>query len=450
MNLITLRSARAPAALVTGSALLLTLWGPTLAHAATYPTPTAFVVMSTTSASASLDWKKVTGASGYRVRYATSSTMADARGVPFKYSNGVITGLRPGTRYWFRIAVAAQSGTGTAQSAYTKSPYPSASTDATPPAITGGAYALDVATFNISGILNDTYRNDPWADRKDKVAQELLGQAPNNQMARAPDVVALQEANTTKKLASGLTQYTDLVATLNGHATGTDHYAAIDPSIQSLSTRIAYNDHTLALVRAGALKWTAQERVVDGDRYLAWGVFRVRSTGAQFFFASAHLETASESVRRQQWQQLIAQVPYLAGGLPVVLGGDFNSPRGAASGTLVNPTGSVMLPKMKPAGFGDLVGQQGRGNYYLTTSRAEHSVNGNFNSLNKYVRELAHYTNPDIVGQDVDYLFASNNLEVRDWQMVFDEARTGTDEYSLMGTIPSDHNLVRARIVLPG
>lgn len=450
MTRTTLRARLAPGVLVTSLALALTLWSPLSAQASSTAIPPGLVVTGVTTTSAALDWKKVTGASGYRVRYATSSTMAGSKAVTFKYSNGTVPGLRPGTKYWFRIAAAARNGTGALQSGYTRAPYPTGTTVANDPPPSGGGYDLAVASFNISGILNDTSKNAPWADRKDKVASQLLGENPGNQPAGSPDVIALQEANTTQKLAGGLTQYTDLVATLNRHASGSDHYAAVDPTIQSMSTRIAYNDNTLSLVRAGAVKWTAQETAVDGLRYMAWGIFKVKSTGASFFFASNHLETASEPVRRKQWQQLIDIVPGLAGGLPVIFGGDFNSPRGAASGSLSNPTGNVMLPKMKPAGFGDTLGQQGRGNSYVSQSRAEHLVNGNFNSVNKFNRVLGHYPNTDIIGQDVDYLFASNRLEVKSWQMVFDETKTGSDQYSLQGVIPSDHNMVRAVIVLPG
>ena len=77
-------------------------------------------------------------------------------------------------------------------------------------------------------------------------------------------------------------------------------------------------------------------------------------------------------------------------------------------------------------------------------------VNGGFSSINKYNRVLAHYLNPDVIGQHIDYIFASNRLVVKDWQMVLDDAKTGSDQYTLQGVIPSDHNMVRAVIVLPG
>jgi hypothetical protein len=244
----------------------------------------------------------------------------------------------------------------------------------------------------------------------------------------------------------GLTQYTDLVQTLNANVPGSSsaHYSAI-PNISSMATRIAYNDTVLTLVDAGSFKWTAQETVHDGLRYMPWTIFAVKSTGDRFFFASDHLETSSEPVRRAQWQQLIGVMPSLSQGLPTIFGGDFNSPRGVASGTLANPTGSVMLPKMGPAGYPDTLGQAGRGNYYVSSSRAQHVTKGNINSVNKFSRYLGWYPNTDILGQSVDYVFASTALVVKQWALIADDG----GDYVLDGTIPSDHNMIRATITIP-
>lgn len=432
-----------PVVALVAIAFLLALVHPQRAEAASYPTPTGFVVLSTTTTSASLDWKKITGASGYRVRYATSSTMTGAKSAAFRYSNGVVTGLTAGTKYWFRIAVAATYGTGAAQSPYTPSPYLQGRTQPAPSS-SPGSYDLQVASFNISGILNDSTAPQPWAERKAKVAQQLLGAGPSDEPFAPADVIAVQEANTTR-VYGGLTQYTDLVQTLNDNrpSGSTAHYAAILDS--SMSTRIVYNDTVLSLVAHDSFKWASQETVHDGLRYMPWAIFQVRSTGDRFFFASDHLETSNEPVRRAQWQQLINVLPALTQGLPAIFGGDFNSPRGAASGTLVNPTGSVMLPKMGPAGYPDTLGQAGRGNYYISTSRALHVTKGNINSVNKYSRNLGWYPNTDIIGQSVDYLFASSALAVKQWALIADDG----GDYVLDGVVPSDHNMIRATITIP-
>ena len=145
------------------------------------------------------------------------------------------------------------------------------------------------------------------------------------QRGRAADVIALQEANSEKKLPSGRTQYTDLVHLLNVRATGRDRYRALSKTLHSKATRITYNAHTVRLLKAGVVRWRAQESKADGPRLMAWARFKHRSTGKRFFFASVHLETASKRVRKKQWKQLLRVVPRLAHGLPVVVAGDFNS-----------------------------------------------------------------------------------------------------------------------------
>ena len=438
----TIRPARL-GVLVVGMALLVSMWSPLRAEAATFKTPTGLTVVpeKTTSTSVHVDWDAVSGASGYRVKYATNSSMTGATNVSFRYSSGNVRNLKPNTRYWFRVAVASNYGTGTTLSGYTPSPYPSGWTKvATVAAPVPGAYDLDVATFNISVILGDSSTvHEPWSVRRAHVAKQLLGIEPVDQPGPSPDVIALQEADTSRKFADGVTtQYTDLVNALNTYATGTDHYSSIAGT--AAATHLVYNDATVSLVRGGALKWDAQESAVDGARYMFWAIFETKATGDRFFFASNHLETASETIRRQQWQQLIRDVPTMAGGLPIILGGDFNSPRKAT-----NPTAGVMLPQMYAAGFGDVLGQNGPDMVHVAGNRTQEVVRGNIFSLNKWTRKLNHYASTNDIGQSIDYVFATNSLVVKRWQMVVDDAQ----DFLLDGTIPSDHNLVKATIRLP-
>ena len=92
----TARSARL-GVLVVGLALLVSMWSPLRAEAATFKTPTGLTVVpeKTTSTSVHVDWNAVSGASGYRVRYATNSSMLGASGVSFRYSSGNVRNLRP-------------------------------------------------------------------------------------------------------------------------------------------------------------------------------------------------------------------------------------------------------------------------------------------------------------------------------------------------------------------
>ena len=301
---------------------------------------------------------------------------------------------------------------------------------------------LRVATWNVSGILTDGKGrlHKRWSERRSVVVRQLLAQAPIGQRGRAADVIALQEANAEKKLPSGRTQYTDLVHRLNVRATGHDHFRALRSSLASKATRIAYNARTVRLLKAGVVRWNAQESKADGPRMMAWARFRHKASGKRFLFASVHLETASRTIRVKQWKQLVRVVPKLAHGLPVVVAGDFNATRNQKGNAAAK-----MLPKMKAAGFGDTLGQTSGGNLKISKARPQRLTRAHLNSVNFYQRKLGHAWSRKYVGQHVDYIFASNRLPVRGWSLV---ANVSPGHTKLRGVIPSDHNLVRAKLVI--
>lgn len=394
--------------------------------------PSQVQVVKARLRSLKLDWRPVTDAPGYRVQVSPTPAMLSARTHWFADDRGEVTDLKPGTTYYVTVSVA--------PGAESAEPL-SGSTVARPietEALVPKSYDLRVASYNISGTLNDTRRNAPWAVRKSYVAHQLLGLSPADQKSPPPDAIALQEANTSRRLAGGVTQYYDLLNALNASAPESAHYSSVGGN--SNATRIAWNDKTLDLVSSGVLAFRAQEMRADGARMAPWAIFEVKQTHARFFFLSAHLETSSERVRRAQWNELIARTPSLSQGLPVVMGGDFNSPRKSRN----NPTAASMLGPMKAAGFGDTLGQTGTGMVTTATSRAEAVVNGNYNSVNRFSRTLNWYPSSSLIGQDVDYLFASNALVVKKWEMVLDVAGR-----TLRGVVPSDHNMIRSELVLP-
>ena len=436
----------------TGRALGAYVGAPYPAAAPLFATPTGLRQTAHDTTSAKLAWGAVSGAPGYRLRWSTSANMANAASGWFPSATAKITGLRPGVAYHFAVAVARSTGadlggrtgspvTVTTSQASAPTPPPTAPVQVP----SSGSFDLHTASFNISTVNADAKDapHEPWAVRKSVVASQILGQTPRNETSPSADVVALQEASGSRTNGK-LTQFQDLLASLNAQKSGNESYQGV-PGV-SQATKIAYNATDVALVTSGVLTWADQETVVDPIRSMPWAIFQIRSTGAKFFFASAHLETASESIRRAQWNELIAKVPGLSQGLPVVFGGDFNSPRGGSSQcpTPANPTASAMLPLMKPAGFGDTLGQEGCGKDLISTSRAASVVNGNINSANSWNRSLNHYTNTDWIGQQIDYLFASNYLAVKRWELVADQ-----QNYTFQGIIPSDHNMLRATITIP-
>lgn len=451
------RALLAPGALLIGLAMVLTLQSPTIASSATKPTPGHLVVTATTPTTASLAWQRVSGASAYRVHYATSSNMTHARSAAFRYSNGVVQGLKPATRYWFQVAVAPERGNGAALSRYTTAPYPSAVTRETPTAQappgspTGKPADITVMSWNISSMSTDNYAGtsgsaqEGWAAREPVVVRQILGLAPTDQKGTAPDVINLQEAN-NGIVFNRSTQYQDLVKQLNASAPSGVHYSTIgaaNGALDSGGTRIVYNDRSLTLRSTGMVKWVAQE--TSGYRYMPWAILESNANHSLFFDSSNHLDSVNSSVRQRQWTELRSKVPSLANGLPIITSGDFNSPR---LGTGTN------LTEMVSAGFGDVMGQVNNlSANYVSASRAKTVVNGNFNSYNGYQRTLHAYPSnkPSVrVGQTIDYIFASNNLAVQSFEMVLDRTKSADDlGTTLRGTIPSDHNMIRAVIRIP-
>ncbi len=372
--------------------------------------------------SLSLDWAPVAKAPGYRVTVATDEKMTKARALWFGTHRGKVGHLKPGKRYFLTVSVARRTPSSRALSRDTR----------VQPALTRpdvpdlpATYDLRVVSWNILGSVNKA-----WAPRRNTVVRQLAGVAPAGQASPPPDAIALQEA-----LPYG--QYQDVIGGLNAVGNDGAHYSGIFGN--SRNTRIVWNDASLDLVRSGVITYRAQEHRSDGLRMAPWALFEVKRTKARFFFVSAHLETVGEGVRRAQWQQLLRDVPALADGAPVVMGGDFNSPRSGS-----NRTAQVMLGPTRSAGFGDMLGQVGSGMVTTTSSRADTVVNGNLFSVNYGSRRLRGYPSSALIGQDVDYLFADNDLGVERWEMVVDAAGR-----HLRGVIPSDHNMIRATVRLP-
>ncbi len=101
-------------------------------------------------------------------------------------------------------------------------------------------------------------------------------------------------------------------------------------------------------------------------------------------------------------------------------------------------------------GYGDALGQRFETNPASLRPQTTHRVW--INSFNKFRRDVRTYgywddrgSSRPRTGNGVDWIFASNNLAVRDFEVV-----SNVDESSgqVVGTIPSDHQLLRATIHL--
>jgi len=310
---------------------------------------------------------------------------------------------------------------------------------------------LRVGSFNVRGVHHDGDGGLPWRDRRPAVVRDILGERV--------DVLGLQEVSNAPgyadRLEDGPNQMLDLVAGL-AKAGGT--YALTNTAAAnclrdwttsrcdyvdrgaSRSTRILYNTQTLTMTGQGSHEYRVQSGPVNDTRYLVWATFRVTATGHEFFFANTHLVNGSATMQKAQTRELIEQVRRLGAGLPVVVVGDFQR-------TKFSPPINFTLKAMKAAGFGDVLDQRYE-TPWVRRHRAQKRVNGWFNTMNRFKRDLRPYAYEDSrkkLGNNIDWVFASNELPVPAWKVV---VRYDKKRLRLKGVIPSDHFMVRATITL--
>jgi endonuclease/exonuclease/phosphatase family metal-dependent hydrolase len=315
-----------------------------------------------------------------------------------------------------------------------------------------GGDRLRVASFNVLGVSASTTGSlKSWKERRSAVVATIMGDKP--------DVIGVQEVNPSTywepKLVSGDNQYYDLRNGLNragGNYRLTNAYgfncvnaATMNKCVRkyrgaSGAQRILYNADRISLVSQGSVKYARQAGDKD-PRYLAWAVLKQRSSGKKFLFVNTHLANEPESVLLAQWKQLRSWVADHAEGRPVVVVGDFNTSKW-------NTTAREMLPAMKRAGFGDVLGQEYR---VLRPDplRARSIVDSgwvwSYNEGSKNVRNYSYYEDRDVPGKGIDWIFATNSLPVSEYEVVLKFDRS---ILQVQGNLPSDHNMVRADLLL--
>ena len=312
---------------------------------------------------------------------------------------------------------------------------------------------VKVASFNLSSVAFDSQASGEhrtWRVRRPVVVYEVLKDRP--------DVLGVQEANQSsiypKSVDYGANQYLDLRGALTakgGHyaLTNTKPYNCVNPLSSSncvykyqgasQDNRIFYNTDTVTLVKQGSVKFRAQT-AGKNPRYLAWAVFRMKATGKQFFFTNTHLDPYTVSVRKAQWDEVIANTKRLAGSLPVVSVGDYNTSKW-------DSWAATYLPRMKAAGYGDVLGQT----YASSVSRPRAAVVdrawvNSYNNWRRDARPYSYETDQSRIGNNIDWIFATNSLPVKKW---LTHAPVDPTTFQLQGVIASDHFLIMATLTLP-
>lgn len=169
------------------------------------------------------------------------------------------------------------------------------------------------ATFNIRyDAAADKGSGNSWARRKDAVAKLIRD--------HKFDIVGTQEGMTKqmielKKLLPGYDYISYPYGGKNDH-----HHAGIvfDTSVfELLDGGVFWLSETPNVPSIG---WDANDR-----RICQWAKFVHRESGKQFFYFNAHFFWQNEIARRQSGPLVVRKIKEIAGDIPVICAGDFNS-----------------------------------------------------------------------------------------------------------------------------
>ena len=417
------------------------------------PAPTAAAVSKTTIG---VKWEPIAGAPNYRLQISSRADMGGSDYVRTTVPSYDIRNLQPGTTYYIKLRIIASNADGGAGlSDYSEAL--KAKTSAAP-VLSPISNPLKVSSFNLK--CANCYDSDatadqlPWAGRRDTVVAQIK--------AKRPDVIGLQEVSQAwLKDSNGdqinLSQFEDLQQRLvaaganyrltnvnrnNCENTYSPTNCVWKDQGASQGTKVMYNADTVDMISQGSerLPYISE---VDNQRYVAWGVFRQKSSGNSFFFADTHIEPSSHTpaymdLKIRQAQRIADLIEEKnTFDLPVVIVGDMNSSK-------------YMAPSNGPydvfsgAGYIDPLGNDFDSTYPSGQATAEKRINAEYNSFNGFVRALKKDDNPGANGKHLDYIFTSP-MRFAEWEMVLNKDAKD----NLVGIIPADHNMILGTVELP-
>ncbi len=271
---------------------------------------------------------------------------------------------------------------------------------------------LRVGSFNVK---KSTQAN--WPKRRIAVAATIRDEDL--------DVVGLQEA-TPHRVKGGWRQYEDVVRLLGSDWALTDGVGG-GPG----EARTIYNRTKLTMIDHGYRTLSGSTRF-GVPRYAVWAIFEQRSTGKRFVFVNTHLayqKTAAASRwRTSAAKQIVALIDSVnTANLPVIIGGDFNTgaPRNSSNGVYRTLTG---------AGYLDPLVRTGK------PGAAKKLVQANLRTVNSMSRKAPLNPNRNVID-----LLLVTPMRVAEWETVAKLDGSGR----FVGTIPSDHNLIKITAYLP-
>jgi endonuclease/exonuclease/phosphatase family metal-dependent hydrolase len=418
---------------------------PPAAPAPTPPAPPPVVpaglkVTGGTFNGGTVDWDDLAGAAAYTVQLAQSAGMEGAKDIPAGQSTASVFGLAADRDYFVRVrgVDAAGQPVGDWSPVITARTLPAPAAPAEPP--------VTVASFNIrcANCYTGQNQEEPWTVRRDAVAGQIV--------SRRPDVIGLQEASQAKLKGTDIPQFIDLRDRLRAagapyELTNTNPYNCQDTSTPkgcvptdqgaSQGTRIAFNTETVELVGQGSKVLPSCNGC--NRRYLAWAILKQKATGKPFFVGNVHTQWKARyaALRHEELRVMMDEIQARnPDKLPVFVVGDFNSTRYQV------PT-NAPYDEVIARGFADPLGHTAQSPVVSAQGTAETRIRANYNSHNNFLRTVAKFADWEN-GSNLDYILTTP-MRILVWETVIDVDPLD----KIIGTIPSDHNMILVKAALP-
>jgi endonuclease/exonuclease/phosphatase family metal-dependent hydrolase len=359
------------------------------------PTP-VLAVGSNTSTSLTPTWQPATAGLSYQVQVDTDSVFDNPLDETVAKPTATFEKLHTDTTYSVRVRAVASDGAAASDWSAVVSRNPAAS------------QPLTVGSYNVLKAAN----KKSWVKRRGPVAKTILGEDP--------DVMGLQEA-TPVHVPGGLRQFQDVRRLL-----GSNWALTTSPG----EAHIVYNTDRLTLISQGydVLEGSNTRGV---QRYAPWGVFEQKSTTKRFLFMNTHFlpqnGAHAKALRASAARQMVATINKVnVDNLPVVIVGDFNSGgnRDSSNAVYRTFTADYIDPLVNTGKLGD----------------AEQRIRTYLKTVNKFKRTAPR----DTTAPMIDQIFVSS-MRVAEYEVVAKLDSAGR----FVGTIPSDHNMIRATVYLP-
>jgi endonuclease/exonuclease/phosphatase family metal-dependent hydrolase len=269
-------------------------------------------------------WNEVAGATSYELAYVPGESdiqkhkkkkVVTVAATGTGTAAAQIGGLVPSKTYCFQVRPSGPRGTGAWGAAGCKRTVPTSRA-------LGGNLAVNMMTWNVcSGTGDNCDGQHPWAARAEAAKARIA--------SIGPDAVALQESTPAVNDLETTPGYERACRTGDGYLKNPNNHPAY-PLVSGTRNQSL-------LIRSD--KFTVVPESENGYRFYGfthggcWVKVTDKVTGRQLVLASLHLAPpaqASDQTRANQAATFWAAVSADAGGLPVVVGGDFNSDRGSA------------------------------------------------------------------------------------------------------------------------